>query len=71
MNFQNRDNNLIVYEQFFKNHAFVRKEVDQKVGSDYLINRPIVIMSIYKEDPTQNQCTYQLNLAGQTKPSLI
>ena len=65
MNFQNRDNNLIVYEEFFKNQAFVRKDVEQKVGPDYLITRPIVILSIYKEDETQNQCTHQLELAGQ------
>ena len=73
MNFQNRDNNLIVYEKFFKDQAFVRKGIEQKVSSEYLINRPIVVTSIYKKDPTQNQCTYQLNLAGQDakKPSLI
>ena len=33
MNFQTRDNNFIFYETFFKDQAFVRKEVEQKVGS--------------------------------------
>ena len=65
MNFQNRDNNLIVYEKFFKDQAFVRKEVEQTVGSEYLINRPIVITSIYEEDPTQNLCSHDVDLAGQ------
>lgn len=71
MNFQNRDSNLIVYEKFFSDQAFVRKEVEQMVGQDYLINRPIHILSIYKEDPTQSQCTHQLTLAGQTKKTLL
>jgi hypothetical protein len=71
MNFQNRDNNLIVYEKVFKDQAFVRKDVERKVGSEYLINRPLIITSTYKVNPTQNQCTHEVPLAGQSNPALI
>jgi len=71
MNFQNRDSNLIVYEKLFQNQAFVRKDVEQKVGTDFLINRPIIIHSRYKEDKTQNLCTHELKLSGQQEPRYI